>query len=357
MSFNLPYVLKGQRNVPDNGVDITQLKKYDTVQLFFGEFDTDPGIIEITNANNPPSGMTKVFDGFIDSIKLAKSKTAISYLIQSLGTLGLANDRHVTWQKKEDVLSALVSTLLEISGLGNLTFESELDAAEEIRAIVDGGTNLKELLMNIRNKYAHIIHQGGDGVIRLFTPFSLTQAATTFAYEFDISLGNVFDIDYGDLTSNINAVVVLGYPNVMGQAVDPIMVQNNNGEINYISFENRNLLSEEDCEQVARNKLLEIARNYSISFRTKFDPRFAVGQAFTLNDNDKYNGTQVFMIKKYAFTIDKQDVSCIVTGYTHALDIVPNDILISPTGVLDVDFLELTEKDTDVGGWNQIPFD
>ena len=46
MSFNLPYIDWGT----NEGVSLKQLKKRDTVKLFYGEFDSDPGNPEITEA-------------------------------------------------------------------------------------------------------------------------------------------------------------------------------------------------------------------------------------------------------------------------------------------------------------------
>jgi hypothetical protein len=46
MVFNLPYLLPGQYSVSSSQVDITRLKKYDTVKLYYGEFKNDPGNVK-----------------------------------------------------------------------------------------------------------------------------------------------------------------------------------------------------------------------------------------------------------------------------------------------------------------------
>jgi hypothetical protein len=174
------------------------------------------------------------------------------------------------------------------------------------------------------------------------------------AWRFDINDGTLFEIDYGDLTNHYNAVVVLGRPPVYGVAVDPIAVQNNGGHINYIVHENRYLVSDEDCQQVARDKLLEISKNYVVTIKTKFHPEFMVGQPFTIIDNDRFDGTQTLIIKKYSFSIDKEDVSCTIQGYANTPQMLPEKLVLEPTGVMDVDILQIRDKELDVTKWGEL---
>ncbi len=406
LNFNLPYFIP----LPDSttpqytasgmlkeGVDITRLKKFDTVRLFYGEFETDPGVIEQTKKRFEvikPDGnkeiveenvykaggveLKLIFDGFIDTIKLNKSKSSINYEIGALGTLGLANYRNLSYERKEGTAYELILTLLQISGLQQGQFniypvERDLIPAYKIRfidvdaknrvLITDGGKELKTVLDGLRKKYALIIHQSGDGYINVMTPYFLLSAGSNEflnvnAWQFDINNGTIYDIDYGDLTQNYNAVVVLGGFSdagvAYGIAVDPIAVQNNGGHINYLTFENRNLTSDEECQQVARDKLLDMEKNYVITFKTKFHPEFMVGQPFRIIDNDRFTGEETLILKKYSFTIDKNDVSCTVQGFAHGATMIPEDIALQPTGVLDVDILQIREKELDITKWKEL---
>lgn len=374
LTFQLPYfILLPDSNIPQYtqpqaGVNTNELKKYDTVKLYFGEFDTDPG-------NVSPGQLTKIFDGYIDQIKLSKSKNNINYAITALGTLGLGNDRNMEYQRKVGSAKEMMLTMLQTAGLQkgkfNVTPVSrdlipqsmvrfiDVEDAETWIWSIDGGETLKDALESIKKKYAIIIHQSGDGYVNITTPFSLLSAKSNEvlsvnAWQFDVSVGNVYEVDYGDLTNMYNAVVILGNPPTYGVAVDPIAVSNNDGQVNYLIFENRKLFSDEECQRTARNKLLELERNYFVSFRTKFDPRFMVGQPFNLKDNDRYSGTETLMIKSYKFKIDKNDVSCTVTGFAHGATLVPEDVALSDIGVLDVDILQIRDKEFDATTWKEI---
>lgn len=369
LTFNLPYLLPGQKNVTQSGVlDVTRLKKYDTVRLYYDELDT-----LITPIR--PSDLKQVFYGYIDNIKLAKRKDDITYEISALGTLALARERNLIFERKQGFLQNIIigsaspqGTLnADDIGILQLGFGAQTTAIipqvdfldVDVNTLViniEGGKNLGDVLKQITEKYAVIIHQIGDGTLMVMTPFFLLNSrnnATLNVNGWEFELGvNVFELDYGDLSNNINSVVVKGYPPSVGVAIDPVMVQLNAGSgvtpqpehYNYLVFELRDLVSIEDCQKVARQKLLEIARNYSVSFRTKFKPEFQIGQPFTLTDNDRFNTNQIWILKKFTFNLSKDDASATITGYAHALDMFPEDIVIDPTGIADVDVLELKDK-------------
>jgi len=379
LTFSLPYLLPGQKNVSEQDIDLTRLKKYDTVQLYFREY----GEGEVVPNTTIPEDLDLIFYGFIKSIKLAKGKDSIPYEIEAHGTLGLAEERTLVFERKEGELQNLLvgSTLgTELNpddiGVLQLAFSSqtnEIIPRVEFRDVdantlfvkINSAKNLKDVLSNIKENYALIIHQLGDGTLLVLTPFYLLSAReddflNVNSWSFELGT-NAYELDYGDLTNNINSVVVLGFYPHFGMAVDPVMVQLNAGagntpgpeSYNYLTFENRDITSDEDCQKVARQKLLEITRNYAIKFRTKFDPAMHIGQPFTINDNDRFTTNQVWIIKTLEWTISKDDVSAQITGYANSLDTFPEDIVISNTGIADVDALEIREKlDDQLVNWN-----
>lgn len=369
LNFSLPYLLPGQKNVTETGVlDITRLKKFDTVKLYYDEIEQSISPVR-------PNNLVNVFYGFIDTIRLVKNKDSIDYSITALGTMALSDDRTMLFERKTGELQNLIigsatsqGTLDPTDvGLLQLAFGgSTPDIVPEVAFIdvdantlfvdVEGGKKLSETLKQIREKYAVIIHQTGNGTLQVFTPFFLLDSRNNeylnaYGWEFELGV-NAYNLDYGDLTSAINSVVVVGFPPSVGVAVDPVQVQLNAGSgnpitqanYNYLIFEQRDLQGVEACQKVARQRLMEIQRNYSITFKTKFDPRFAVGQPFVINDNDRFTENQVWIIKAFTFNITKDDISCDITGYSHSLDQFPEDIVIDSTGIADVDQLEIREK-------------
>lgn len=382
LSFSLPYYIpypdsaELQTGGSPEQLDLKSIKKFDTVKLYFQEFDEDPGAIEPTDTGYSAGGepLKLIFDGFVDSIKLSISKSNISYNFEALGTLGLANYRNLEYQHLTGTAYELLPTWLQLAGLQQGQYNvypvsRDLIPIDRVRFIdtdagnwvwiSEGGTTLKEVITDIRQKYAVVIHQSGDGFVNVITPVYLLQAPedstlSVNAWNFSIDEGNVFEIDYGELTNYYNAVVVIGQGGVHGVAVDPIAVANNDGQVNYLIHENRNLLGEEECQRVARNKLLDLEKNYFVTFKTKFHPDFMVMQPFTLNDNNKFTGNEVLLIKSYDFTISKTDISCTITGFSHAATLLPTDVALSDTGVLDVDVLQIRDKELNPSDWKNL---
>ena len=413
LEFRLPYFIKRpdggeQGPSPETGVNLNRLKKFDQFRLFFGEFDTDPGEItskkiavereinapeevggvpvlttDITEEVHYYAGgkeLSVIFDGFLDQIKLSKAKENIEYRLIALGTLGMANYRNMEYEKQSGALfdpdtgGGLIPQMLQVAGLQkgyeNITPVPQniipLDKIQFIDTSIstfevstDGGVNLKEALESIRKKYGLIIHQGPDGVVQILTPLFLLNARGNSsldvnAWSFSLDEGTLFEIDYGDLTNQYNAVVVLGANTSQGVAVDVAAVENNGGNVNYLIHENRDLASDEDCERVAKEKLLEISKNFIVTVKTKFQPEFRVCQPIRFVDHDRFTGNELFLIKKFTFRIDKNDVSCQVIGFCNSITLIPEDVVLESAGVLDMAGLGIKEKETDVTQWKNL---
>jgi hypothetical protein len=76
-----------------------------------------------------------------------------------------------------------------------------------------------------------------------------------------------------------------------------------------------------------------------------------VGQPFTVKDYDRFSADQVWIMKKYTFSISKGDVSSTIVGFAHSADLTPEQYLTSNSGVLDVDMIGLRDK-VQPGTWS-----
>lgn len=385
MSFSLPYV---SYNTDESSVDLTRLKKKDTVKLFFGSFDSDPGEISIGNFARPQfgsdgnqipiNGMYLVFDGIVENITLSKSKGNYNYTItcnSSLGA-GLYNNM-IRVNYVFDYPENMIMTNLQLAGLmiGEVSKQEEIDSRDLFRAEdlrinnidlegakikTTGGKNLIEEFKNVREQYAMIIHQTGDGLINLTAHSQVIASGSTSLNSWEFRLNeNMYSLDYGDLTNNINSVVCLGRQPYVGYAVDPIAVQLNAGDTTvseenykYLIIERRDIVSDEACERIAREELLNIMKDFTIQFKTSFNPLFKVTDPVVIYDDDKFDG-QIFFIKSYSVTIDKGDVSCDIIAYSNSLTVLPEDLVLSPTGIADVDVVEQQNDLQDAVGWNE----
>ncbi len=369
ISFSLPYY----KVSTESGVlDLTKFKKGDTIQLYYNTFESDPG------PDVALSDLKLVFDGVLNTINKPKSKDSRIQSMTGLGTLGIGNDR--TLERKTNEVSGpvnAVNTILQLAGLqaGDVaTTENiavnDIFPVSKIRVFdtdvenlfikLAGGNSMMEELKNITKKYAIKITQSGDGYINIITPsmlLSRPEGLNIQAWEFRTD-ENVWEVDFGEVNNNINCVVVLGRPPIVGYAVDPIGVQLAAGSgvtpgpqhYRYLSIERRDIVSEEDAEKVAKNELLNILKNYTISFKTLYNPDFMVGQALTLYDDDEYPDGAIFFIKKFSVTIDKSDVSCAIEAFANSLTLFPEDIVIESTGIADVDVLDVQYDVQDILG-------
>ena len=371
MSFNLPYV---KFNEDASGVDLTRLKKFDTAKLYYGEFETNPGDIGLSNLN-------LVFDGFIDNITLSKSKDSISYAISCFSTILLPRKLERTTEEVKYVEDA-INTLLQLGGVqdGEAAVLATIDLfppsmiryididAQDLLVKLSGDEELVGALKKITQNYAINIYQSGDGYLNIVTPTQILQSGGDLAFnawEFKID-ENMWSLDYGNIVNDINGVVCLGRPpDVMGQAIDPIGVQLNAGSgvtpgpqhYNYLTIQRRDLIDTESCQKVARNELLNILKNYVVTFTTKFDYRYRLGQPVTIYDNDRYPDGKIFFIKSYRVSLSKDSVVCTIVAYASSITQLPEDLVIDSDGITDVDNLDITYETQNTIGWGDGGFE
>jgi hypothetical protein len=385
-SFNLPYIKFSETG----DVDLTQLKKKDIVKIFFGSFEENPGDISIGEYDRPSfdsygeqipiNGMYLVFDGIIERITLEKTKGNYNYTIECDSSLGIGRYSSMTrtnnsFQYVEDMLI----TNLQLAGLmvGEISRTEQIDARDIFRTNdlrinnielkgarmqTNGGNNLIEEFNKVKEKYAMIIHQTGDGLINVtaFSQIVGRNDINLIAWEFRLN-DNMFSLNYGDLTNNVNSIICLGRHPYVGYAVDPIAVQLNAGDkevskenYNYLIIERRDIVSDEACEQIAREELLKIMKDYTIQFKTLFNPLFKVTAPIIVYDDDKYSDGQIFFIKSYSVRIGKDDVSCDIIAYSNSISVLPEDLVLEPTGITDVDVIYSENELEDTFNWGNL---
>lgn len=378
MSFTLPYIKF------NSDADLTKFKKYDTVKLYAGLFDVDPGEIIVDGIQVYISGLKLEFDGYIDTISLSKNKDDFPYEFNCISTAGLLNERNLIRKTTTtEPIKTKVNTILQLSGLqsGQIAIESEITAINifpdtKIRKLctdIDnllvssvGGKQAGEELKSICKKIAVKVFQSGDGYLNILTlSFMNTRPNSLGFYSWEFRYGdNIYSINYNDLTKSINSVVCLGIPPMVGYAVDPIAVQLTAGvgvtpgpqHYNYLTIECRDENNIETLQKIARNKLLDIMKNYNVEISVPFNVEYMCGQPITIYDNDKYPNGQIFFIKHISKTISKENVECILTCFANSISVLPENLVIDSTGITDIDMLgtDVINDMNDATGWNYI---
>ena len=346
MNFDFPYYETGEWTTK-------QFRKYDRVQMYFDFFDS-PGELARANIDSMP----KIFDGYINRMELSEDKSGGSnYKMYTRSTIGLSYERTIEIPSfSGDINTIMQRSLQQTDILAYIPNIYVKGISDTMTLKVEGNKYFGKVLDQLREKYAIQTFQVGSGDLYIQTPAYLT-GQTVEASVYDLKT-NVFNMNYGEITQDVDTVVVVGN-NCIGIAFDPIGFQLKKGvaleniqttispdstDLNALFIYRRDLYSQQECQEVAINKLIELARNYQISFDTVFEPTRKVGDMFLINNSDRISSTQKWIMKKRTTVIGKDNVKSTISGYSNSITDFPDDILLSSTGILDTDILEVTEK-------------
>jgi hypothetical protein len=371
LSFTLPYSTID--TATGDLIDFKSLQRYDMVQLFFKEFPQDPGYVDINS-------LTMIFDGYINEIKLSRSKGDYPYNITCLGILGIANERGVSQFNWEFGGPEAFNILLQRAGMQTSSEFHGIDyipankiianftlGGQNLQVKWEGGKLLKDILDNIRERYGIRAHYQGDGYLHLFQPlyfFSTKENPVDITvWDFDLTeTKNVISVDYGELTMRYNTVVVhYGLPGQEGVAIalDPTTYNTNvdiAGEENSASFSiyhayRQDVTNYDDATGIAKNLLLGLIRNKKLNLTVAFNPAYCTTQWVRFNDGEIYKNAY-FIIKRYSYTISKDDVKCVLYCEASTLAQLPDDFIISPSSINDIHVLQIEKDISDATGWN-----
>jgi len=251
--------------------------------------------------------------------------------------------------------------------------------------------------------------------------------------EYDV-LTNIFNIDYGDLTQNIDTVIVKGYGDVLGSCVDPIayamrnsldeskdmrptynsvnkkwdmpditIASNMNMEfatptsedvliqtgqitpsqaadislqefadkvtqsksifeddkdiakikkliidpdkIRAIMFNREDVKNQVDADQLAKQLLFGISKNYGIKIKTLIQPFTRIGELVIIRNSKMVAPSQRWIIKKIDTTISKNAIHSEIICYNNGFLDLPEDLIMDTHGIFNRDELNNIIKD------------
>jgi len=366
-SFTLPHF-------STNTWTTKNLRKYDRVQIYYGEFLT-------ANERNLATvdRCKKIFDGYIDSTPLSESKTeGIQWNgIGIKSSLALIYERTMTTPiYSGNLKTILIRALTETSLLDYIDyFEIDTNITDNLVLNIQGDKYVGKVLDQIKEKYAIQIFQKPDSGLRFQFPSSFNLLGQTLnkyfsngnvtqvtdqenAWVYDLN-SNVFNIDYGDLTQRVDTVIVYGL-NTTGVAFDPIAYQLKQGvsvddlqenitpvkeNLNAFQIFRRDIQDEESCQRIASEKLIEFAKNYGITLNVMFNVDEKVGDRFIVTNSEKISPTQLWTIKSRKVSISKEGaVKCSIVGYSNSVKDIPSGVLLGSSGILDTDILNITDR-------------
>lgn len=329
------------------------LKKYDVFKIYFKYFNNKTEADAATIDD-----LDLIFHGYINSLPTREDKSS-GLIYSDLGlrsTSGLFYETTSLVKYFDSNLQFILETARDYSNLFNIDFD--IDSNIKSNWIFKVGTSnyIGEVFDNLRKDYAINIFQKPDGVMNISLPSSFYPKEESFIMDLKT---NVFEIDYGDVTQNVDTIIVLG-TNCVGIAFDPIAYQLKRGvlpkdlvnsinpdksTLNPLMIFRRDLYSEEDCQRVAREKLLSLCKNYVITLKCKFEPSVQLGSQFIVINSNKLSPNQVWIVKHRHIEINKTGGAIMtIKGYSNSISEFPEDLVLDSSGIYDTDILELGSR-------------
>jgi hypothetical protein len=341
-------------NITTNEWSTQGLRKYDTLNIYFKYFDN-----EVDRQQSNINDMQVIFTGYIDTLPTSEDKSSgLNY-----NGLGFKSSIALAWERSAIIPFAsrkvidIITQALEYTKLNLLIDSIEYDSniPDYFTPKVDSTYYFGNVLEQLKDNYAIQTYQKGNGTLVIKQPSSFYSGERT-VFEYDLTT-NIFNIDYGDITQKVDCVCVFGL-NDAGIAFDPIAYQLRLGQtptgetispnpedLNPLYIIRRDLLGQEACQLLAREKLIELAKNYAISFDCVYEPNQNVGDMFVIKNSSVIDSNQKWIIKKRTVSISKDNIRCNITAYSNSIVDLPEDLLLSSTGVLDTDILEIKDRD------------
>ena len=331
------------------------MKRFDVFKIYFKYFDNKEDA-EAAGVDD----LDLIFDGYVESTPMTESKTEglVYNGLRLKSTAGLFYETNSPVKFFDGTINTIMEAVQQYGVSTYFLTGLEIDPNISANWVLKVGTNnfLGEVFDNIRKSYSINIYQESDGNLRIRLPSSFSEFQNPWIMDL---LTNAFEVDYGDVSQNTDSIIIVG-TNCVGVAFDPITYQLKNGVLreNLVSsivpnnrllnprvIVRRDLYNTEDCQRVARETLLEVAKNYVISVKCLYDPEIQLGDTFIINNSRKVFNTQIWIVKSKTINISKDGAATLdIKGYSNCLVDFPEDILISATGILDTDILELTDR-------------
>ena len=328
------------------GIDTTGLAKYDVCKLYFKYYDTPEGRDRATI-----SQMKLIFNGYIEDPQIDKSPTSREWNVKCKGVGGLLYKETSQTKFFETNLRTMLQKATTELQIPNLQFYYDTTQIKDNFILqIESDVFFGKVIDSIRDKYAINCFGVADGGVAFkFPAYFTTNPPATYVFEMDNTMRN---LNHGSKTNSFDCVVVVG-TNCIGIAFDPISYALKNGlevgskitpDPNLLSVYpifRRDLFSDQDCQEIAKNELYEAAKNYSLSFDTDFNETMEVGELLKIRGDVSISENQLWIISKMSHTISGENMTTSITAYSNAAQDFPQDILISKTGLYDVDTIQV----------------
>lgn len=292
------------------------------------------------------------FRGYIDGKIKTKSKTSASIVWPCLDKLSIFNRVNMEYAIEINNLNYYVTALTEQANTrlpGFLKFDVRLKGDDIVLRDINTSKNILDALRSVREKTPlYVYYDAISDTVVITTPTYLQYQYRDGGfpvYEFDSTTNMLDTFDYGDISSDINAVIYIGLGGVKGIAVD---------FANYAADDqirprykyDYSTGSKEQLEVKARNELLDILRSFNMRFKIALNDTsivMPIGSLCTINDDDEFSGVRFFIINNIKTIITKNDIVMELTVRAGTIVDFPENLVLDNYGITDIDTLEVNK--------------
>lgn len=321
------------------------LNKFTPIQIYLGEVDS---------INYNLNDLTKIWDGYIMNIGIIDSKTNPSIQLEFADKLQFFNINQPVRPSMAGLLTEYVNVLKQAYSESdvNLPFEIKIDAFENVIVKPRKELNTIQQFETIREKTViYIDYIPWDNTLIFKTPQYIQYVANGVSEAWQFNKSNIMkELKINSTTNMVTSVVYVGLGGRKGVAIDFLALSSGNTfrEERYYAGWSSNV---QELEKLAREKLLERARNNTVSFHTIVTNdtlKIRPGDLVQISDTRFLNG-QIFIVKNLDYNISKQgDVILNITAYASVLSSIPEGFITKDYNVTDIDTVrEQTDKVTE----------
>jgi len=317
------------------------------------------------------------FRGWIDTIHKIKSKkgeSSNSYSIGCLDKLSIFERVDLLYAVEITQLKELVLQLFSLANLSlpriqqnepivaavmsEIVYELRMSGEDIILNDIDSETNLNQYLRNIReNTILYIYYDAETDKVIITTPtflqFDYRNDSSLPVTQFDTENNLLGDFNYGDISSDINAVIYIGLGGQRGVAIDYLQAAVTQ-QVKPLYKYNFSTSAETTLREQARQDLLDIVKTFKIRFNIPVindTLDLQLGQLITINDHDILDEDKYWIVRQLSYTINKDDVLITVEASASTITDFPENLVLQDFGITSPLVLEVLEKET--GDFNE----
>lgn len=332
------------------------IDKFTPIEIYVGEVD---------DINYTKDDLIRVWKGYIMDISLTDSKTNPGVSIEYADEMQWFNINQPVRPSIAGLLTEFVNVLRQSYIESDLVIPFGISTNVFTNTLVKPRkeNNTIQQLESIREKtVVYIDYNSIDNTLFFKTPqyIQYLQNGETEAWQFNDE--NILkELKLNSATSMITSVVYVGLGGRKGVAIDFLAFSQGKQakEERYYAGWSSNI---QELEELAREKLLERARNNVIEFSTLIDNetlKIRPGDLIQIQNTRFFNG-EVFIVKNLHYNINKEGEAILnIQAFASVLSTLPEGFVMDDYNITDIDVVreqpdKVAENAAEVYGYNEI---